>query len=37
MENAVLVFGGFTVAALLLALIAWLGSRKDRQSRDRAG
>jgi len=35
-ENAVLMFGGFALAAGMLVLIAWLGRRKDKQSRNRA-
>jgi hypothetical protein len=36
MENAVMMFGALTLAAAVLALLAWLGRRKDRQSRNRA-
>jgi hypothetical protein len=36
MENAVMMFGAFTLAAAVLALFAFLGRRKDRQSRNRA-
>jgi len=36
MENAVIMFGGFALAASVLVLIDWLGRRKDKQSRNRA-
>lgn len=36
MENAVLVYAGFALAAGLLMLLDWLGRRKDRKSRNRA-
>jgi hypothetical protein len=36
MENAVLVYGAFALAASVLALFALLGRRKDRKSRNRA-
>ena len=36
MENAVMMFGALTLAAAVLALLAWFGRRKDRESRNRA-
>ena len=36
MENALWMFGALTVGACVLALIAWIGRRKDGQSRNRA-
>jgi hypothetical protein len=36
MDNALLMYGGFAVAAGILVLIDWLGRRKDKQSRNRA-
>ena len=36
MENALLMYAGFALAAGLLVLLDWLGRRKDRKSRDRA-
>jgi len=36
MENALWMFGALTLAAGVFALLALLGRRKDRQSRNRA-
>jgi hypothetical protein len=36
MENAVMMFGALTLAAAILALLAWLGRRKDGRSSNRA-
>ena len=36
MENAFGILTGITLFAAIIALLDWLGRRKDRQSRDRA-
>ena len=36
MENAFGILAGVTLFAVIVALLDWLGRRKDRQSRDRA-
>lgn len=36
MENAVLMFAGFALVAVIIPLLDWLGRRKDRKSRNRA-
>jgi hypothetical protein len=36
MDNALLMYGAFALAAGILVLLDWLGRRKDRQSRNRA-
>ena len=36
MENAFGILAGITLFAVIVALLEWLGRRKDRQSRDRA-
>jgi len=36
MENAFGILIGITFCALIIALVDWLGRRKDRQSRNRA-
>lgn len=36
MENAVLMYAAFALAAGVLMLLDWLGRRKDRKSRNRA-
>jgi len=36
MENAIGTLFGIGIVAFIIALLDWLGRRKDRQSRDRA-
>lgn len=36
MDNALIVYAAFALAAAFLVLLDWLGRRKDRKSRNRA-